>query len=75
MRDLQVVVTPRAKKDQVTCDENGLFRVATTRAASDNQANLAVIALLAKHLHARRSELILIRGEKSRQKVVRLLTD
>ncbi len=45
------------------------FRVHTTTAPTDGKANQAVIALLADHFKIPKSQIKLIRGETSRDKV------
>ena len=73
MTKLYVKVTPNSKQDQVRAVDECHWQVKTTKPAVDNQANEAVIKLLAKHLGVSKSKLILIAGEKSKEKTLLLM--
>ena len=64
-------VIPRARKNGVTIDADGTVRVHTTAAPSDGAANAAVIKMLAKHFDVPKSSIEIIRGQTSRNKVIR----
>ena len=64
-------VIPRARKNEVTVDADGTVRVHTTAAPSDGAANAAVIKMLAKHFDVPKSSIEIIRGQTSRDKVIR----
>ncbi len=64
-------VIPRARKNGVTIDADGTVRVHTTAAPSDGAANAAVIKMLAKHFDVPKSSIEIIRGQTSRDKVIR----
>ncbi len=64
-------VIPRARKNEVTIDADGTVRVHTTAAPSDGAANAAVIKMLAKHFDVPKSSIEIIRGQTSRDKVIR----
>lgn len=74
---IRLRVTPKAKRNAITPDrdeDGALFlRIAITTVPEDGKANKAVIALLAKHLSCPKSALTLIRGEKGRDKLVRMV--
>ncbi len=63
---LQVRVQPIASRSQV----DGTLRLPVTAAPTDGQADTGVIALLAKTLGISKSKLQIIRGQRSRDKVV-----
>ena len=67
---LQVRVQPKASRSQVDGLEEGTLRLRVTAAPTDGQANTGVIALLAKTLGISKSKLQIIRGQRSRDKVV-----
>lgn len=64
-------VTPNAARNSISID-GGVMRVTVTCLPEDGLANAAVLALLAKALGVAKTRLNLIRGAKSRDKVVRL---
>lgn len=68
---LAVRVTPRARRNAVSLTDGGL-RVHTTSVPEDGKANDAVIRLLAKALGLPRSQLTLLRGATSRDKLFRV---
>ncbi len=65
-------VTPRARREDITCDASGL-KAAVFAPPEDGKANAAVQALLAHALGVAKSRLDLVRGATSREKVFRLL--
>ena len=66
---LNVRVSPRAKRNEVTGVANGVLVVRTTAPPADGKANKAVIKLLAAHLGVAPSRISLSRGAASRDKV------
>lgn len=65
---ISVKVIAKAKSNQVIQLDNHLYKVKTTAAATQNKANIAVIALLAKHFGVKKSAVELISGERYKQK-------
>ena len=70
---LTVRVTPRGGRDAIegwTADADGrpVLKVRVAAAATDGQANAALIALLAKTLGRPKSAVTLVRGETARIK-------
>ena len=53
-------------------DENGVYRVHITAAPVDGAANVAVIKMLAEHFGVPKSQITIIRGETSRDKIVEI---
>ena len=74
---IKVRVQPKSSRNQVDGFQDGALRVRVTAAPTEGQANAAVIALLAKTLGVSKSRLEIIRGYRSRDKVVSVdtLTD
>ena len=70
--EISVRVTPKARRNEVSVDQDGMLRVHVTVAPEDGKANAAVIKLLAKALGLAKSRLTLIRGAASRDKVFRI---
>ncbi len=71
--EISVRVTPKASRNEVTQADDGSLRVKVTVVPEGGKANAAVVKLLAKALGIAKSDLELIRGETSRDKVFRLL--
>ncbi len=69
-RTFNIRVIPRARRDEITVDENGTLRVHTTAAPTDGAANAAVIKMLAKYFDVPKSSIQIIRGAASRDKVI-----
>jgi uncharacterized protein (TIGR00251 family) len=53
--------------------EEDRFKVYLTAPAIEGRANEALINILADHLQVRRSEVQIIRGEKSRDKIIEII--
>ncbi len=71
MRDVSIKVTPRARKKLVK-EEGDTLKIYTTSPALEGRANDAVVEALAAYWGIRKSQLEIIRGLKSRHKVVRI---
>lgn len=67
---LSLRVHPRAKRDEVVGWREGVLRVRVTAPPVKGQANQAVVKLLAQALGVKRGEVRLVKGEKSRDKLV-----
>lgn len=66
-----VRVTPRASRNAVTRDADGI-RVTVTTVPEGGKANAAVIKLVSKTLRVPKSRIELIRGETARAKTFRI---
>ena len=66
---LDVRVTPRSSQSRILV-EGRVVRVWVHAAATDGEANAAVLRLLAKSLGVAPSLLVIVRGESSRHKVI-----
>jgi uncharacterized protein YggU (UPF0235/DUF167 family) len=69
--EIAVRVTPRAARNAVVAEADGL-RVYVTTVPEDGRANAAVVKLLAKAMGVAKTRLVLVRGQTSRNKVFRL---
>ena len=65
---LPVRARPGARRNEIRGEQDGMLKVCVTQAAEKGKANKALIALLAKGLSLRKSQLELIAGETSSQK-------
>ncbi len=68
---MPVRVIPKAKKNEIK-EEGDKLKVYLTAPPVDGKANKLLIELLAKHFNLKKSQVSVIKGEKSRNKVVRI---
>lgn len=68
---LPVRVTPKAAQNRIRIVD-GIVRVYVTAAPDKGKANKAVIALVAEALNVPKSAVALVRGEASREKMLRI---
>jgi uncharacterized protein YggU (UPF0235/DUF167 family) len=64
-----VRVTPKASRNRIVVDDDGLIRVYVTTVPEDGKATAAVMKLLAKAIGVAKSDLVLVRGATDRVKV------
>jgi uncharacterized protein (TIGR00251 family) len=72
MADLQLRVTPGASTDRVGPFDDDVLHVRVTRPAAEGAANRAVLRLVGKAIGVAPTRLVLVRGERSRHKRVRV---
>ncbi len=72
---LAVRVIPRARKDSVDGERGGRLVVRVTAAPLDGRANRAVCRVVAAHLSLPARAVTVIAGEKSRDKVLQVITE
>lgn len=72
MKIVSVRVFPNAKKQKVI-NESNVLKVYVRAPASDGKANKVVIDILADYFSVKKSSVRIIRGEKSRIKIVSVL--
>lgn len=68
----RVRVAPRASRDALLGVHDGALKVALTAPPVDGAANAALRKLLARHLGVARGAVTIVRGERSRDKIVRV---
>ena len=66
---IEVRVQPRAKKNAISAQTGGAWKLHVTAPALEGKANEACIEFIARGLGIARSRVRLVRGEKSRNKV------
>ena len=69
---LSVKVQPRASKNQIGAVQNGELKIQVTAPPVDAAANEALIELLAEKLGCGRNRIEIVRGHKSRHKVLQV---
>ncbi len=70
---IEVKVIPNAKKNRIL-EEGGMFKAYVTAPAVEGKANKALIKLLAEHFKVKKGDVRIIRGARSRKKVVEIDT-
>jgi uncharacterized protein len=67
---IQVKVTPNAKKNEIVGWRNKILLIKVTAPPEDGKANKSVIELLRKHCKVSKASFKIIKGEKSRHKTI-----
>ncbi len=70
MPQIKIRVIPRARRNAIDTMDDGTIRIHTTAAPTDGDANASVIKLLARHFDVPKSQIQIIRGHTSRDKVI-----
>jgi uncharacterized protein (TIGR00251 family) len=69
---LSVRVVPRSSKEGVAGFEGGVLRIRLNAPPVEGKANEALVRFLAKAVGVPRSRITLVKGEKGRNKIVRV---
>jgi uncharacterized protein (TIGR00251 family) len=72
MAALRIHVLPNAKIDKVVGERGGAIKIKLRAPAVEGKANAALISLLAERLNVPARTIVLLRGHKSRDKLVRV---
>ncbi len=67
-----IKVIPNAKITRIKAERENQFKVWLPAPAVDNQANKALLELLAKHFNVKKKALSIINGHKSQKKIIEL---
>ncbi len=70
--DLTIRLQPRAKRNTILDERDGVLRVSVAAAPVDGLANAALCKLIAKRAGVARGRVSVVRGERSREKTVRV---
>ena len=70
--DVTVRLKPRAKRNALVREQDGVLHVSVAAAPVDGKANAALCKLIAKRVGVARGQVSVIRGERSREKLVRI---
>lgn len=66
---ISVIAHPNAKKPRIEKDLLNIIHVYVSAPPLEGKANKAVIEALAEHFHTKKSQVILLSGEKSKNKL------
>jgi uncharacterized protein (TIGR00251 family) len=72
MASLVIRLQPRAKRNAIVEERGGVLRVSVAAAPVDGRANAALCKLIAKRAGVARGRVSVVRGERSREKVVQV---
>jgi uncharacterized protein len=72
MADLAIRVQPRAKRSEVAGERGGAVVIRVSAPPVDGKANEAVCTLIAERVGVPKSAVRIVRGESSRDKLVRI---
>jgi uncharacterized protein len=67
-----VCVVPRSSRNQIVGVEGGVVKIKLTAPPVEGAANAALIEFVAEWLGVRRSAVSIVRGDKARNKLVRV---
>jgi uncharacterized protein (TIGR00251 family) len=70
--ELRVRVTPRARRDEIAGEREGVLLVRVTAAPEGGKANTSVCRLIAKAGRIAPTRVRVVRGARSREKLVRI---
>jgi uncharacterized protein (TIGR00251 family) len=70
--DVQIRLQPRAKRDEVVGERGAAIVVRVTAPPVDGKANAALCALIARRVRVAPGRVAVLRGQTSRDKVVRV---
>ena len=73
MRTMKVRVIPNAKQNRVL-DAEGQLRAYVTAPPTEGKANKALVELLAGHFKVKKSSVRIVHGEKSREKIIEIIS-
>ncbi len=72
MGKISVKIIPGSKEDRIMA-ENGVIKIKLKAKPVDGKANKYLISFLSKILKTPKSKILIIRGEKSREKLLEIL--
>jgi uncharacterized protein (TIGR00251 family) len=69
---IEVKVQPRSSRNQIAGEHDGALKVKLTAPPVEGEANQALIKFLARSLKISRKNVVLIRGETARNKLIEI---
>lgn len=71
MRRIKIKVTPRARKN-IVIEQEGKLKVYVTAPPVDGKANKVLIETLAEYFKVKKSNIRIIKGEKTKEKIIEI---
>jgi uncharacterized protein YggU (UPF0235/DUF167 family) len=71
--NINVITHPNAKKQIVKKDFDGTYHIYITQRPVDGAANEAIIQALSDYLGVKKNSILLIKGEKLKQKIFQII--
>ena len=71
-RKIWLTVKPLAKHENITLHSDGELLASVNAPASEGKANRRLIELLAEYFHTAKSNIRIVRGQRSRRKLIEL---
>lgn len=72
MATVHIHIVPNARVDKVVGEHGGAIKIKLRAPAVERKANTALITFLAERLKVPKLKIILLRGQKSRDKLLRI---
>ena len=69
---IKIKLTPRARENKIIGWQGETLRVSVTAPPEDGKANRALLKLLAKEWKVAKTDLQIIKGQKGREKLVKI---
>ncbi len=69
---IKVKVIPRSSQNKVVEEKAGFLKVKLTSAPVDGEANKELIKILAKHFKTAKSNIEIVGGLKSKEKIIKI---
>jgi len=69
---IKIKVIPNAKDNFIT-EEKGQYKVHVKKPAINNKANEEVVKVLAKYFNVKKSNIIIVKGKTSRNKIINII--
>ncbi len=70
---LSVRIQPRASKDEIVGEYNGALKIKLTSPPVEGEANRRCVEYLSKKLKIAKSQMEIIKGEKSKDKLIKII--
>jgi uncharacterized protein (TIGR00251 family) len=72
MRIISVKVIPNAKKSEIVSEENGVLKIRLHASPEKGKANAALIAFLAEEFQVPKTNITIVKGHTSSNKMVKI---
>ena len=72
MQTIKLKITPRAKQNKVTGWQGDILKVQISAPPVGGKANEELIKFLSKEWKVAKSEIVILKGEKSREKILQI---